>query len=309
MLWTSLLGLLSLLGGALGKGGAGGGVGRASYGGGGATISRGYTRSFFFVYAGTRHTCASCSRTTAEDDVQPEMSTLVVLAEFDVEFPPGAYATAVAAAQPYVEQRVAQLVMRSAPTITASDVSTRRTRVGSDTVSYELAILTGEARAGDFDAASGVATPGTTAARVYEALGLCDNSTATQEVGTSEWTAPLVGGARIASCANRTLVPTQLESEVAAFGERDCEGACGFFLVIIIIFTGMVLLGICIILGELCGDLHQRCRGDNRKPIEVARQRGAAPPRELRTPPPLPVRGWRSAPEGTRVVRPQSIAV
>ena len=91
--------------------------------------------------------------------------------------------------------------MRSAPTITASDVSTRRTRVGSDTVSYELAILTGEARAGDFDAASGVVTPGTTAARVYEALGLCDNSTATQKVGTSEWAAPLVGGARIASCA------------------------------------------------------------------------------------------------------------
>ena len=294
MLRASLF--LSLLGGALGKGGAGGGVGRASYGGGGATISRGYTRSFFFVHAGTRHTCTSCSRTTAEDDVQPEMSTLAVLAEFDVGFPPGAYTTAVAAAQPYVEQRVAQLVMRSAPTITASDVSTRRTRVGTDTVSYELAILTGAAREGDFDESLGVAAPGTTAARVYEALGLCDNSTAAEEVGRSEWTAPLVGGARIASCGNRTIVPTQLQSEVAAFGQPDCEGVCGGFLVVIIIVIGIVLLGLCQIAGELCGDLHKWCRGDNRKAIDVARQVAAAPPRGLRTPPPLPVRGrWSGA--------------
>ena len=83
--WWLLLAAVLAHVAAKGSGGGGGGraSGRASYGGGG-TISRGYTRTYFFMYAGTRHRCSSCSRTTEEDSMKREMLTVVVLAEFDV---------------------------------------------------------------------------------------------------------------------------------------------------------------------------------------------------------------------------------
>jgi hypothetical protein len=136
----SLLLLLALLvaalvggGDAKGTGGGGGGgrAGRASYGGGG-TISRGYTRTYFFVYAGTRHRCSSCSRTTERDSMSPEMRAVAVLAEFDVTFPAGTDLGSEAvpsqarlAAEPYIEARVATIVSRSVATVTQEDVTVR----------------------------------------------------------------------------------------------------------------------------------------------------------------------------------------
>ena len=114
-----------------GGGGAGRAGGRASYGGGG-TISRGYTRTYFFMYAGTRHSCSSCSRTTEKDSMKREMQVVAVLAEFDVTFEPGtelgtddAPSAARIAAEEHVEARVAGMVARQVPTVTLDDVTVR----------------------------------------------------------------------------------------------------------------------------------------------------------------------------------------
>ena len=123
--------------GAKGSGGSGGGrsTGRATYGSG-RTLTRGYTRTYFFVFAAggssTRHRCGSCSRTTAENDMAATMQALVVVAEFDVSFPAGtalgseaAPATIRGLAEPYVEGRVAAMVSRAVPSVTQEDVSVR----------------------------------------------------------------------------------------------------------------------------------------------------------------------------------------
>lgn len=230
-------------GAAKGSGGAGRSAGRASYGGGGS-ISRGYTRTYFFVYAGTRHRCSSCSRTTEQDSMSPEMKSIVVLAEFDVTFLPGTDlgseekpSTARIEVEQHIESRVAGILARKVPTVTLDDVSVRDSwrapatctgmasdgttcdldattdgsadcSIGCDfdnsTVMYEVSIFTGEAGPDDVTA-SGVVQPFAVGAKVFNALRICGDC---GELGASSATAN--GGATCAAEGLATVADTRL---------------------------------------------------------------------------------------------------
>ena len=243
---------------AKGSGGGGGGraSGRASYGGG-ATITRGYTRTYFFVFAGTRHRCGSCSRTTSTNDMAASMRAL---AEFDVAFPSGtelgsaaAPAPVIGIAEPYVEGRVAAMVSRAVPSVTQEDVSVRDswlapascTGTASDgaacdlaaatdgtaacptgcafdntTVMYEVSVFAGEAAPNDVSA-SGAISPSSQGARVFNALRLCGDC---GHLGAASATAN--GGATCAADGLAAVAETRLASccnatvleHVTAFG-------------------------------------------------------------------------------------------
>lgn len=238
--------LAALLAHAEAKGSGGGGGragGRASYGGGG-TISRGYTRTYFFVYAGTRHRCSSCSRTTEKDSMSREMQSVVVLAEFDVTFEPTTDlgtddepSAAWVAAEQYVEARVAGMVARKVPTVTLDDVAVRDswrapatcTGTATDgaacdldpatdgsadcpvgcsydnsTVMYEVTIFSGEARPGDV-LANGVPSPAATGTQVFNALRICGDC---GELGASAATAN--GGSTCADDDMAVVADTRL---------------------------------------------------------------------------------------------------
>ena len=180
-------------------------------GGTGPTISRGYTRSYFFMYLGTRHVCSACARNSESDSYGPTMRSAVVVAELDVEFPQDVDlsdgSAARLGAEPLVELRVAAMVMQSVPALSSDDVSVRDSWLAppscsgtadtpalacdldpatdgsaacpagcdyeNSTVMYEVAIFTGELMPNDMDEASGQLRSYSRGSLVFNALRLC----------------------------------------------------------------------------------------------------------------------------------------
>ena len=179
-------------------------------GGTGPTISRGYTRSYFFMYLGTRHVCSACARNSESDSYGPTMRSAVVVAELDVEFPQDVDlsdgSTARLGAEPLVELRVAAMVIQSVPALSPDDVSVRDSWLAppscsgtadtpalacdldpatdgsaacpagcdyeNSTVMYEVAIFTGELMPNDMDEL-GQLRSYSRGSLVFEALRLC----------------------------------------------------------------------------------------------------------------------------------------
>ena len=336
-----LLLLLALLGACEGKG-TGGGIGRSgprtSYGGG-RVLSRGYTRRYFSPglmlvatgsSGGSRYNCHSCTRTTAEDTMPAEMVSDVVVAEFDVQFPEGTDLGSDAepsplreAAEPFVEQRVAAVVAREVPSVTAADVTVADHWLAdydNRTLMFQVYVFSGgdDALAGRVHdalrlcgdcgasgAASATANQGTQCAAEGLAivedtrLADCCNTSVSDHVaafaaafgGLEGQEAPAgVRDSRIVDCGNRTLVPMRFLSEVEAFGPEEVSSAKAGYPVWMWFLTAPLGLGIWVLSGWLIGrnTYHRGGIGSSPTYCGCLRSKVRPPPSLFLTPFPTP---------------------
>jgi hypothetical protein len=213
---------------ALSKGSGGGGSSmggratgaRATYGGGGR-VSSGYTRSYFIVFAGSRHGCSGCQRTSAansgggEHSYPPRMAAELVLAELDVSFAaPEVSVAELGLAEAHVEAAVAATLSAALPDLALStdDVMVRDhwrancTGAGgvseqpSATYMFEVGILAGEAGTG-------------VGARIADALMLCSAECdgGSGSSGNASWGSG-GGGGGCTAAEHALLAGTRLDS-------------------------------------------------------------------------------------------------